>query len=132
MAGLLLVQPLVGAPFQLAVRRVASGADVASALARRLRVPTSAFRLCFRGKYVQGAATPFADAARDEPLRMVPRAPLLGGGCATSRPRQAVDESDAAGVTLTLAEPAATSEMPVKPLERQYTQEQLEARAAAM
>ena len=79
----LLVTPLNGPTFALAVRDGASAVELAMELSKRTHVPPPTFKLAFRGRYLVGSL----DAPqRDEALRMVLRAPLRGGGCGPSTP----------------------------------------------
>ena len=73
----LLVTPLCGPAFPLFVRHHISPAVLSQQLAKRCNIPTSAFRLLFRGRYVIGAT--LGQLHRDETVRMVLRAPLRGG-----------------------------------------------------
>ena len=73
----LLVTPLCGPAFPLVVRHHISPAVLSQQLAKRCNIPTSAFRLIFRGRYVIGAT--LGQLHRDETVRMVLRAPLRGG-----------------------------------------------------
>jgi hypothetical protein len=59
------------------VRHHISPAVLSQQLAERCNIPTSAFRLLFRGRYVIGAT--LGQLHRDETVRMVLRAPLRGG-----------------------------------------------------
>ena len=73
----LFVTPLCGPAFPLVVRHHISPATLSQQLAERCDIPTSAFRLLFRGRYLTGAT--LGQLHRDETIRMVLRAPLRGG-----------------------------------------------------
>ena len=73
----LLVTPLVGPTFPLIVRHNISSVVLSRLLAKRCGIPTSAFRLLFRGRYATN--TTLGQLQRDENVKMVLRAPLRGG-----------------------------------------------------
>ena len=72
----LLVTPLFGPSFPLIVPHHISAAALSRQLAERSGIPTSKFRLLFRGRY---ADTTLGHLHHDEMIRMVLRAPLRGG-----------------------------------------------------